>query len=79
MLGETTIALIITAAAASVGTLTIEHGWGWILGKIRARRARLQSQLANLTDDAKAVIGDLTGRVAKIEADVTALKTKTGL
>lgn len=79
MLGEITIPVLIAAAAACVGTLTIEHGWGWVWGKFKAWRARKASQLANLTSDAKAVIGQVTDRVGKLEADVAALKTKTGL
>lgn len=75
MLGVDITVIAIVAGASAVGTLTIEHGWGWVLAKYKARKARLASQGGDLLAIGKA----LADRVIALEKDVGALKTKVGL
>ena len=37
----TTLGIIVLLAAGAVGALTIEHGWGWVLAKINAVKAKV--------------------------------------
>lgn len=78
MFGEITgeiFTAITFAGVGAVGALTLEHGWGWMLRKIKERKARLVNQANAVGDQVK----DVLARVKALEADVVALKNKTGI
>ena len=37
----TTLGIVVLLAAGAIGALTIEHGWGWILAKFNAVKAKV--------------------------------------
>jgi hypothetical protein len=41
-------AVPLAIAGGALGALTIEHGWGWVVAKIKAWRARATSQAGDL-------------------------------
>lgn len=39
---------VVLVGAGAVGTLTLEHGWGWVLAQYHARAAKAKAQATDL-------------------------------
>ena len=79
MLGLQLTSIPVLIAAGAVGALTIEHGWGWVLGKVKAYRAKAQTTFDEVTAQVTAATADLAGKVSSIESEIAAIKTKIGI
>ena len=72
-------AMLIAAGAGALGALTLEHGWGWVLARIKAYKAQSKTVFEEVTAQVKDATSGLVADVSSLKSDVATIKAKVGL